>query len=335
MESKILMDLTAFIVCPECHGKLEVLQDHWDCSSCKNSYPVVSDIVDLRTPTTHTEPNIDEAIERFEELSFSELTELLLKYYRLPGRIKSKIRDYYNNQDIRTEKMTKMFINNADVKKWEVALDFGCGSGASLNVLSRHFKHVIGVDASIGQLLLAKKSLQKKAPYHLFCAYGEKLPFQDNSLDYIQALNVIEHLEDVTKVMQEIKRCLVENGIFTGDSRNRYDLFAPEPHSGIRFLGFLPRSLIPRYVNWRCDADYESTYLLSWWELRRYLRKVFKPDEIKITVPDISAYGYDGRLLNIFNKVKNLVLLREFLLYFFIAHQITISKKYPFPEKQL
>jgi hypothetical protein len=56
--------------------------------------------------------------------------------------------------------------------------------------------------------------------------------------------------------------------------------------------------------------------------------KLFKDKEICFDGPDISAYGYDENLLNIFNKIKHWVTVRAFLLFSFIAHEKTI-KIYP------
>lgn len=36
--------LAAIIVCPDCHGSLEALEDELECTGCGLVYPVVDDI---------------------------------------------------------------------------------------------------------------------------------------------------------------------------------------------------------------------------------------------------------------------------------------------------
>lgn len=320
------MEITSIIICPECHGKLTFSRENCNCLSCNRSYPIIHDIVDFRSKPIEQEPNILEAIERFEETSFAELIEILLRNVSIPERIEKKVRDYYYEQEIRANRMTNMFLNSVEIRHWGFALDFGCGSGSSINSLREKFKFVLGVDSSLGQLLLARKALKQDDRIYLFCAYGEKLPFRNNIFDYVQALNVLEHIPELSSVMQEVKRCLVQNGRFSGDSRNRFDIFTPDPHSGLRFAGYLPKKWIPKYVRWRCNASYENTYLRSLIELRSELRSVFKESELSITIPDISAYGYTGVYLKFINFLRKYKVIFGMLLYFFPSHLVIIKK---------
>ncbi|OQB84374.1 MAG: hypothetical protein BWX85_01006 [Chloroflexi bacterium ADurb.Bin120] len=330
------MNLSSILICPQCSGELVASPDHWSCEVCQQIYPIIHGIHDFRCRPEPFEPNIEEAIQKFQQLTYQELLTLVLVTKRLPKRIDQKIKDYYCSENIRTEAMTAAFLQDAKVLNWGHVLDLGCGSGSALGSLKRNFKLTIGVDAHFGQLLLARKSLAEEinqGELHLICAHGESLPLKSACFDYIQSINVIEHLSDLPAVMSEVRRCLVDRGVFAGDSRNRYDIFAPEPHTGLRFLGFLPRALIPKFVNWRCDADYESTYLLSWCELKRSLRKVFAADEIEIHPPDIRAYGYQGRAAGLFNAIRNMMFIRELLLLFFVSHHVLITKKAALSQK--
>lgn len=332
------MDLSSILLCPTCSGDLSLNADYWMCEDCQQSYPIIHGIHDFRRHRPGFEPNIKEAIRRFHNLTYQELLDLVLITKRLPKRIDQNIKDYYFGEKERTQNMTAAFIRDAKIMHWGNALDLGCGSGSALSSLNHYFQHTIGIDAHFGQLLLARKSLndhRDDGEIQLICGQGENLPLKSDIFDYIQSINVIEHLSDLPIVMSEVRRCLVHGGVFSGDSRNRFDIFAPEPHTGLRFLGFLPRALIPKYVNWRCDADYENTRLLSWCELKRLLLKVFSPDDIDIHVPDITAYGYDGPAVKYFNTLKNIIVFKELLLLFFVSHHVTITKSSHFPEKPI
>lgn len=331
------MDLESILCCPNCYGDLSRNQHDWLCKKCHQTYQILHGIHDLRSNQAEFEPNIQEAIRRFDEITYQELLDLILITKRLPKRIDQKIKTYYSGELARAEKMTNAFIHYAEIENRTWALDLGCGSGAALSTLARQFQNSLGIDAHFGQLLLARKSINEQLnenEIELICADGEKLPFKSDKFEYIQAINVIEHLPNLPEVMGEVRRCLVQGGKFAGDSRNRYDIFAPEPHTGIRLLGFLPRALIPEYVNWRCDADYENTFLLSWFELKKSLQKVFRAEEIDIHVPDLAAYGYNGHVNKVFNVVKKIIGFREFLLMFFVSQHVTITKLSTTPDQE-
>lgn len=95
------------------------------------------------------------------------------------------------------------------VKKEIKALDVGCGTGAVMEFLqSREYK-VCGVDKSGVALSFCKKKM-----LNVNLGSAEKLNFSDNTFDLITALDVLEHLPNEKKALQEIKRVLKPNGIF-------------------------------------------------------------------------------------------------------------------------
>ncbi len=106
-------------------------------------------------------------------------------------------------------------------------------------------------------------------------ASAHELPFRDRVLDYVQAINVIEHVFRPEHFFKEIRRVLAPDGIFCGDSRNRFDAFFPEPHVKLMWVGFLPRQLMDRYVRLRTGFGYGRKYLLSYFELSRALTRSF------------------------------------------------------------
>jgi hypothetical protein len=59
---------------------------------------------------------------------------------------------------------------------------------------------------------------------------------------------------------------------------------------------------------------------------------VFAADEIDIHLPSIKAYGYQGAIADWFNTIKNIVVIREFLLLFFVSHHVAITKQVAFQK---
>ncbi|MHA1292381.1 MAG: class I SAM-dependent methyltransferase [Promethearchaeota archaeon] len=66
-----------------------------------------------------------------------------------------------------------------------------------------------GVDISEKVIDLAKKKFNK-AKY--FIAPGEKLPFEDQTFDYIQNISTLEHVISPSEVLKEMYRVLKKNG---------------------------------------------------------------------------------------------------------------------------
>jgi SAM-dependent methyltransferase len=82
-------------------------------------------------------------------------------------------------------------------------LDIGCGTGATLDHLSR-FGEVQGVDVSP----LALEYCRERGHRRVLCASATDLPFATASFDLVTALDVIEHLDDDLRGLREIERVL-------------------------------------------------------------------------------------------------------------------------------
>ena len=101
------------------------------------------------------------------------------------------------------------------------ALDVGCGGGLLAEEFARLGCQVTGVDPSEPSLITARKHAQQSG---LEIAYqsgvGEQIPFPDASFDLVICCDVLEHVNDVTRVVQEIARVLTTGGIFFFDTLN-------------------------------------------------------------------------------------------------------------------
>jgi hypothetical protein len=118
---------------------------------------------------------------------------------------------------------------------------------------------------------------------------------------------------------------LKNGGGFAADSRNRFDIFMPEPHSGIRFLGFLPRKLIPDFVRRTTGNHYLSTRLLSYRELASVARKTFT--HFKIVLPILEAYGQSERYDKVLKTLEKFDLLKILVLRCISTHILVAHKR--------
>jgi 2-polyprenyl-6-hydroxyphenyl methylase/3-demethylubiquinone-9 3-methyltransferase len=98
--------------------------------------------------------------------------------------------------------------------------DIGCGAGFLTNYLSQKYSNVHGLDASESSLEVAnKRDISKKVNYQLGDAY--KLPYADNSMEVVCAMDFLEHVDDPEKVVAECARILKPGGLFFYHTFNR------------------------------------------------------------------------------------------------------------------
>jgi ubiquinone/menaquinone biosynthesis C-methylase UbiE len=94
-------------------------------------------------------------------------------------------------------------------------LDFGCGTGYTIEVISRYFPHakLVGFDSSKDSIALAQRRNIQKAGFE----FGVKcpLPFEDNTFDAIFSNGTFHHITDRERMqwMKELVRTLKRNGV--------------------------------------------------------------------------------------------------------------------------
>lgn len=87
--------------------------------------------------------------------------------------------------------------------KIERVMDFGCGLGDALELLSRHFAatQAVGIDVSSTMLAYAREQY----PEHVFL-HGGIEDMQRFPVDVISFIDVLEHLEDIPATLEVAKR---------------------------------------------------------------------------------------------------------------------------------
>jgi ubiquinone/menaquinone biosynthesis C-methylase UbiE len=89
-------------------------------------------------------------------------------------------------------------------------LEIGCGTGADLLQFARHGAIATGIDLTSGHVELARKRLGGLA--QIYQADMRKLPFANNSFDYIYCHGVLHHSDDPEKAISEMFRVLRPGG---------------------------------------------------------------------------------------------------------------------------
>jgi ubiquinone/menaquinone biosynthesis C-methylase UbiE len=335
--------LAEVLRCPSCQGTIKQNR----CINCTVSFTDTLGIIDLRWPqadySDHLDPRkqredkiIKRIVKHYDTATFEELIQFTFDIIGVPRGAPEELielfQTYRSEQNFRGDQMLSMFRESIErhftLPNEFLALDIGCGVGPSTFSLAKQFQWVIGFDPTMSNLLLAKKYCEENSysNVRLIQAYAQNIPLQDNCISFAVAQNVIEHLHDVENAFKEINRVLISGGCFCGDSRNRYDLFFPEPHVNIRWLGYFPRSVQPRVVKRLRGLPYTSVHMLSLAELRHYSERVFS-DSAVITFPHVSTYNRSNRWNMIVNLIGRIPIVRTIVLAIFPTHLLLACVK--------
>lgn len=104
------------------------------------------------------------------------------------------------------------------LKKGQLVLDLGCGTGYGCAILFKKGS-VIGVDNSEEAISFAQKKFSKYAKFEI--GNAENLNFKRESFDLVCAFEVIEHLKNPNKMLEEIVRVLKKQGNLIISTPNR------------------------------------------------------------------------------------------------------------------
>lgn len=123
---------------------------------------------------------------------------------------KRSIRNYNASVDARIQKLVENIERIAKDKKLKL-LDVGCGDGVALNLLQKMPNlDLYGIDSSEEALTVARE----KNP-HAKLTHGNvsHLDYPDETFDIVISSDVIEHIIDSNKMLEEIKRVAKPNAV--------------------------------------------------------------------------------------------------------------------------
>lgn len=101
-------------------------------------------------------------------------------------------------------------------------LDLGCAGGFMAEALDDRGARVTGIDPAADAIAAARlhaAEAGRQISYDV--GVGETLPYEDESFDAVVCVDVLEHVEDLQRVLAEVARVLVPGGLFLFDTINR------------------------------------------------------------------------------------------------------------------
>lgn len=115
------------------------------------------------------------------------------------------------NDYLEGSKKVKLEIQRiTNLSKQKKVLQIGCGPEDVIH----HWggKNNFAVDPLVD--FFKKRKLLKHSGVKMQKAVGESLPYTSNYFDIILLINVLDHVQDPQKVINEVRRCLKKGGIF-------------------------------------------------------------------------------------------------------------------------
>lgn len=155
--------------------------------------------------------------------------------------------------------LIKPYLEKYDNPK---VLEIGSGYGFQLCDLLLRGIDVVGVEPGessfAGRFEKCRELLRENSlpDSKVLCARGEALPFPDHSFDIVSSADVIEHVQDVSRVLSECYRVLKPNGVLVMAMPN-YNSYR-EHHYNFLWIPYLLKSkLLARlYARIRGRQDY-------------------------------------------------------------------------------
>ncbi len=245
----------------------------------------------------HNEPATPEAIRGYAEEYIA-----LSGEYNDPYEREKLIRDWIRKPAIAAN-VVQDFSRRAGDPKGVRVLDLGFGNGLYAAAFARAGARVDGLEvseslATIGQKICTEQGLAT----HLQLYDGTRFPYDDATFEYAYTISVIEHVTDPELFLKEIARVLKSNGALYLTFPNR---FAPrETHTGVYFLGYLPRSIAAIVMNKlykRNTVEEINLHFLSLFSFMRLLKRSGAPLSIVFETESSSRIlGLIKRALKVF-----------------------------------
>jgi SAM-dependent methyltransferase len=134
-----------------------------------------------------------------------------------------------------------------DLEKLSV-LDLGSGKGGFLIEAAKHGAHAVGLELSEEYIQKANARAEEVGvSISVQQGRAEKMPFSDETFDFINMCEVIEHVDDPEQTLREVRRVLKKSGQVYISVPNRFGM--RDQHFDLYGVNWLPRAFADAYIN--------------------------------------------------------------------------------------
>lgn len=107
----------------------------------------------------------------------------------------------------------KAALEGISIKKHDIVLDVGCGTGLLFNHIASKAEILIGLDISRKTLLRANQRAKNSTNVQLILADADYLPLKNSVFDHVFAVTVIQNAPKPEKTLNEIKRVAKKDAV--------------------------------------------------------------------------------------------------------------------------
>jgi SAM-dependent methyltransferase len=202
----------------------------------------------------------------------------------------------------------------------DALLDVGAGYGAFVLACRRHGLDATGLELAAFEVEIARQRLAQAEPAAdatTVFRQGDagRLPFPDNTFEFVTLLNVLEHVPDYRAVLAEAARVLRPGGRLFVVCPN-YAALRKEAHYHVPWLPLFPRGLAAAYLRLlgRNPGFFQQhVYYCTNWGVLRALRRIGlvagNLDSLRLAHPELFG-SRARRILDAVGKVRMLPLLK-------------------------
>lgn len=272
------------LVCPHCYVALRMVDHLWECDSCGTVARQRRDIIDFLFDTSvirlANEGRWDleedqriglQLLEVLDECTYEDLSERAIRlrsdsneFVSDPGaqvptsrlslraqnrferryeRVANEVGRGHGEQILHKIETRLQDLDQSPVPR-RLAIELGGGDGQYLLGFAAKFQHVVFVDGSLVNVVLARALTRDDGVTNVSFLRADitELPVRTSVASLVHANNVIEHVHRPHEMTGECARITDGGGYSVVVSPNRNSIF-PEPHFRLPLYGLIPRTV--------------------------------------------------------------------------------------------
>lgn len=160
--------------------------------------------------------------------------------------------------------LQQLMIHEPNLDKMK-AVDIGAGKGGFMLQALEAGMDIYGLEKNEDNIKIAQQKMAEKGYEQNRIIQGlvESLPWPDANFDFANASEVLEHVEEPDKMLNEMHRVLKTGGQAYVSIPNRFGFW--DPHFHLYFINWMPRnwamkilSALNKHKDYNTDSGYQS-----------------------------------------------------------------------------